>query len=119
MRDAAIEKRIFLRRFLVHVRVERVACELGKVIDVVHRHLARVRVHGVADLQFLKSLAEGVALGLGSVSTADPAVADGGKSLRRTLNRCALHVVQDAADAAQFLTAAGPPGAAVHEMRQG
>ena len=47
-----------------------------------------------------------------------PAAGDRGHHVGRGLDRGALHVVQDAADAAELLAAAGPAGAAVDEHRQ-
>ena len=52
------------------------------------------------------------------IRTACPAIADCRQGLWRTLQRCALHVVFDAAHAAHFFAAAGATGAAVNEMRQ-
>ncbi len=39
VRDAALEERVLLRGFLVHVRIEGVAGKRGEVLDVVQRHL--------------------------------------------------------------------------------
>ncbi len=51
MRDAAFEDRRRLGRFLVHVRVEFVAGELGEMLDVLERDRPALRLQRIADLE--------------------------------------------------------------------
>ena len=84
-------------------------------------HFAQLRADGVADVQGAQVLPERVlAFGLErevAVRAGVPDAGDGGQHVRRALDGGALHVVQDGADAAELLAAAGAAGAAVDQVR--
>ena len=63
-------------------------------------------------------LRNGCTSSVGALRAGRPAAGDRGHHVGRGLDRGALHVVQDAADAAELLAAAGAAGAAVHQHRQ-
>src|SRR5262245_52863177 len=119
MCDDPAEQRVLPRRLLVGVRVEGVAGELGEVVDVVERHLARPGLDGVADPQLREALAERVDPVLASRRPLGPPAGDRGEHVGRALEGRALHEVQYAAEATHLLTPAGPAGATVDERGQG
>ena len=118
MRDAPGEERIGRGGLLVHVRVEGVAGEVREGLDVVERHLARRRDDLVAERQLGERLAERMPAVLHRGARV-PHAGQRGQHLGRALDRGPLHVVQDGADAAELLAAAGAPRTAVDEMRHG
>jgi hypothetical protein len=112
------EERVGPGGLLVHVRVERVAGELGEVLDVRQRDAARAGHHCVADPQVGQRLAERVPARRVPLGAGDPAAGDRREHPRAGLHRRPLHVVLHPAHAAHLLTAAGPPRAAVDQDRQ-
>ena len=117
MGDAAGEERVALGRLLVHVGVERVAGEMREVLDVVERDGALFRLKRLADREIVVSDSgtDGAPRSIGAPFDQLPVIAL--QHRRRGLHRAALHVVREAADAAEFLAAAGAAGAAMHHLR--
>ena len=110
----------FLRgRLRVGVGVERVAGELGEVVDVGERDLRGTRRRSCR-----RSAARRGSCGTGarpSTVCCEPVVQRPVIAVSMSgerLDRGALHVVQHAADAAELLAAAGAAGSAVHQHRQ-
>src|SRR6185437_5540725 len=91
--------------------------KLGEMVDLVQSDRSRARDHAVTDPKLGQRLAERV-LSLLPWRTSYPATRDRAEHLRTGLNGGALHVVQDAADAAHLLAAASPARPAVDERRQ-
>ena len=118
MRYAPFEERVLRGGFLVGVGVERVSREFCEMQDILERDLAGFGVHRLADLELLESLAERVHARVFFVRAARPAVADRRDRLRRSLDRCPLHVVLDPTHATHLLAAPGATRTAVHEVRQ-
>ena len=105
-------------RLGVGVGVEGVAGELGEVVDVRPRDLARRRGDGVADPHLGEALAERVHAVVAALRAGRPAAGDRGHQVGRGLDGGALHVAEHRADAAELLAAAGPAGTAVDQHRQ-
>ena len=76
VRDAPVEERVFRSRFFICMSVERIAREVGKVLDVVERDFPRIGAQGVADLQLFERLAERMHAGIVFVRAAGPAIAN-------------------------------------------
>lgn len=106
-----------LRRFFVHVRIERIAGEVGEVLDILQRDRAFLRIEGLSNVQILKVEAEWMPVLLDDGGALHPATGDARQHRRGALKRGALHVVMHTAHAAQFLAAAGAAGTAVHHLR--
>src|SRR3569623_720028 len=116
--DAALEYRRRLGGFLVHVRVEGVAGELREMLDVGDGDRAAAGLPRVADVKLAHLQAERVDVDDVLRAAGDILLGDGGDHGRRRLDRGALHVVLDPADAAHLLAAAGAAGAAVDQDRK-
>jgi Cu/Ag efflux pump CusA len=82
VRHPTVEERVGSGSSFVHVRVERVAGELGEMLDVGERHLARAGHHRIADTQIGQRLAERVHAIVVSLRAGDPAAADRGQHVR-------------------------------------
>src|SRR5579871_737123 len=108
-----------LGRFLVHVGVERIASEVSEMFNVVERNRAFLRDERTPDVEVLEVIAERMTLPVEDRSTLRPAPSDACEHRGRTLQRAALHVVMEAAYAAQFLTAAGSARTAMDHLRHG
>ena len=119
MGDPALEDRRGLGRFLVHVGVEFVAGELGEMLDVLEGDGAAAGLQRVADMELAHPLAERVDVDDVLGRAGDILLGDRGDHRRRGLDRGALHVMLDAADAAHLLAAAGAAGAAMDEDGEG
>jgi len=118
VRDDPGEERVRRRRLGVRVPVELVAGGLGECRDVGQSDHARSALGLVAHPQLGQGLSERVDA-RSHRGTGVPLPRDGGQHVGRALDSRALHVVQHRTDAAELLTAAGPPGSAVHEVRNG
>jgi hypothetical protein len=75
-------------------------------------------VQRIAHLQFAERFPEWMHTGRLLCGAAHPASGDARDGLRTALNRCALHVVHEAADAAHLFTTTSTARTAVHESRQ-
>src|ERR1700721_1071378 len=106
-----------LGRFLIHVGVEGVAGEGGEVLDVVQRDRAFLGNERPADVEIFEVIAERMEFAVEDGSALRPASRHAGKHRGRALQRSTLHVVMEAAYAAQFLAAAGPARTAMHHLR--
>ena len=106
------------RTNLVHMGVEVISAQTGKVHNIRFRQGATRRQQAVARLQLLKVFAERMHAIFLHGCAAHPLLANGRQHGRTALNRRALQVVLHRAQAAQFLTAARATGPAVHQLRQ-
>ena len=118
MGDAALEDRRGLGRFLVHVGVEFVAGELGEMLDVLDGDGAARRLPRVADVELAHLQPERVDVDDVLGRAGDILLGDRGDHRRRGLERGALHVMLDAANAAHLLASAGAARPAVDQHRQ-
>src|SRR6185312_3994645 len=110
------EDRVAARRGLIHVSVEMIARELRKALDVRHGHFSFRGIETVADGERTEGNAERVSAGVALATALDPAARDRRQHIGRPLNRSALHVVQDAADATHLLSAARATRSAMDQM---
>src|SRR5258708_23758636 len=97
MRDPAVEERVGPGRLLIHMRVERVPGELGEMLDVLERHLARAGHDGIPRPELGQRLTERVPAAAVTGSARNPLAGYRGEHPRAGLHRRALHVVQHAA----------------------
>ena len=118
MSHATRKERISRGRLLIHMGVELVAGELGKMLDFVHRDCARSRAQRFADFEVVEVAPERVRRTFDLGRARHPFGAYGSQNIRAALNRGALHVVHHAADAAQFLASSGPARPSMHHVRQ-
>ena len=95
-----------------------IAADAAKIDDVGFGHRAAVSDQGLADLQVLKILLEGMAIVAVDPGTRVVFTGDGHEGVGGALQGGALHVVLDRPGAAQFLAATGAARAAVHQHRQ-
>ncbi len=102
----------------VHVSIEMIPAQAGKVNDIGFRQGSARRQQAVARLQFLEVFAERMNAIFMHRRAAYPLFADGGQHGRAALNGGALHIVFDRTQATQLLAAACTSGTAVHELRK-
>ena len=103
------------RGLLVHVGVEVVAGAVGEALDVVEGDGAAVGAYRGAELQVVEVQLEGMAAVDVAGGAGYPLPGHRGEHVGRALHCGGLEVVADAPQPAQFLSAAGPTGAAVNE----
>ena len=116
--DTCFEKRVFRSQLVIHVRIEFVAAEFGKILDILYRYFSRCGVVRVADLKFFEVFCKRMRLIDMLFAAAYPASRYLAERRWRPLQGSALHVMQYAAYASHFLPATGPAGPAMHQVRQ-
>ncbi len=114
----ALAKNRLRRANFVHMGVEMIPAQAGKIHDIRFREGTARSQQAVAWLQLLEVFAERMNAILLHPRATYPLFADGGEHGRAALNGRALKIVLHRAQATQLLAAARASGTTVHQLRQ-
>ncbi len=102
----------------VHMGIEVIAAEAGKIDDIRFGQGATRGQQAIARLDLFKIFTERMNTVLADFGAANPLQTDGGQHRRAALNRGALHIVFYRAQTAELFAAAGTTRPAMNQLRQ-
>ena len=90
---------------------------MGKGFDVLQRDFARGRIEGFAQFDLIEAPGKRMRLIADFSCSRYPLLTDRRQNIGAALNRCALHVMHDATNAAQLFAAARAARTTMHHVR--